>query len=92
MKNSVTMSLLFFFFENAKNLGRSDDGKRRKKRGWPYAEKQISLDRFYALHVPYFNSKWSWMLEMAYGFSDCVLKKLSRHSDFVTSPSCVPDT
>ena len=26
---------LFFFFENAKNLGRSDDGKRRKKRGWP---------------------------------------------------------
>ena len=22
-------------FENAKNLGRSDDGKRRKKRGWP---------------------------------------------------------
>ena len=22
----------FFFFENAKNLGRSDDGKRRKKR------------------------------------------------------------
>ena len=39
-----------------------------------------------------YNSKWSWMLEMAYGFSDCVLKKLSRHSDFVTSPSCVPDT
>ena len=25
----------FFFFENAKNLGRSDDAKRRKKRGWP---------------------------------------------------------
>ena len=24
-----------FFFENAKNLGRSDDGKRRKKRRWP---------------------------------------------------------
>ena len=24
-----------FFFENAKNLGRSDDAKRRKKRGWP---------------------------------------------------------
>ena len=24
-----------FFFENAKNLGRSDDPKRRKKRGWP---------------------------------------------------------
>ena len=27
----------FFIFENAKNLGRSDDGKRRKKSGWPYA-------------------------------------------------------
>ena len=25
----------YFFFENAKNLGRSDDAKRRKKRGWP---------------------------------------------------------
>ena len=24
-----------FFFEKAKNLGRSDDAKRRKKRGWP---------------------------------------------------------
>ena len=24
-----------FFFENAINLGRSDDAKRRKKRGWP---------------------------------------------------------
>ena len=24
-----------FFLENAKKLGRSDDGKRRKKRGWP---------------------------------------------------------
>ena len=38
VKNGVTTSLLFFF-ENAKNLGRSDDGKRKKKRGWPYAEK-----------------------------------------------------
>ena len=25
----------FFCFENAKNLRRSDDAKRRKKRGWP---------------------------------------------------------
>ena len=32
---AVTTSLLFFFFENAKNLGRSDYAKRRKKRGWP---------------------------------------------------------
>ena len=25
----------FFFFENAQNLGRLGDTKRRKKRGWP---------------------------------------------------------
>ena len=31
VKNGLTISLLFFF-ENAKNLGRSDDAKRRKKR------------------------------------------------------------
>ena len=91
VKNGVTTSLLFFF-ENAKNLGRSDDGKGKKKEDGLMQKKQISLDRFYALHVLYFNSKWSWMLEMAYGFSHCVLKKLSRHSDFVTSASCVPDT
>ena len=30
MKNGLTTSLLFFL-ENAKNLGRSDDAKRRKK-------------------------------------------------------------
>ena len=35
VKNGVSTSLLFFF-ENAKNLGQSYDGKRRKKRGWPY--------------------------------------------------------
>ena len=37
VKNGVTTSLLFFW-ENAKNLGCSDDGKRRKKRGWPYLD------------------------------------------------------
>ena len=31
------MSFLFpFFFDNAKKLGRSDDAKRRKKRGCPF--------------------------------------------------------
>ena len=35
LKNGLTTSLLFFFFESAKNLGRWDDAKRRKKRGWP---------------------------------------------------------
>ena len=41
LKNGVIMSFLFFFFfENAKNLGRSDDGKRRKKRGWPKSDSE----------------------------------------------------
>ena len=35
VKNGLTTSLLFFF-DNAKNLGGSDDAKWRKKRGWPY--------------------------------------------------------
>ena len=33
----------FFFFENAKNLGRSDDTKRRKKIGWPKGCKKFSV-------------------------------------------------
>ena len=39
VKNGLTASLLFFFLEYAKNLGGSDDTKRRKKRGWPYLKK-----------------------------------------------------
>ena len=39
VKNGLT-KLLLFCFENAKNLGQSDDAKRRKKRGWPYEEKR----------------------------------------------------
>ena len=36
VKNGVTMLLLFsFLFENGRNLGRLDNGKWRKKRGWP---------------------------------------------------------
>ena len=37
VKNGLSTSyfFFFFFFEHAKNLGRSDDAKRRKKRGWP---------------------------------------------------------
>ena len=31
--NYVVTFFSFFFFENAKNLGRSDDAKRRKNRG-----------------------------------------------------------
>ena len=41
VKNGVTT--FFFFFENAKNLGRSDDGKRRKKRGWTQQQKNLKL-------------------------------------------------
>ena len=33
LKNVVTYFFFFFFLENAKNLGRSDDAKRRKKEG-----------------------------------------------------------
>ena len=32
-----------FFFENDKNLGRSDDAKRRKKEEWPKREIYIFL-------------------------------------------------
>ena len=34
-KKRLNYVVTFFFFENAKNLDRSDDSKRRKKRGWP---------------------------------------------------------
>ena len=36
VKKGLTTSL-FFFLENAKQLGQSDDAKRGKKRGWPNA-------------------------------------------------------
>ena len=51
MKNGVTTSLLFFLFENAKNLGRSDDGKRRKKRGWPHG-KENTITIYYRQCTP----------------------------------------
>ena len=35
VKNGLTTSFLFFFLENPKNLGRSDDDKRRKKENGP---------------------------------------------------------
>ena len=37
LKTSLTI-FFFFFFENAQSLGRSDDAKRRKKRGWALAD------------------------------------------------------
>ena len=45
MKNSLTTSLQFFS-ENAKNLGRSDNAKRRKKRGWPNDLSRNEIYRF----------------------------------------------
>ena len=42
VKNGVTTSFLYFY-ENAKNLGRSDDGKRRKKDDGRSEEKKIKL-------------------------------------------------
>ena len=47
VKKGVTTSFLFFvlfFFENAKNLGRSDDGKRRKKEDGLNSKKTSSYD------------------------------------------------
>ena len=41
MKNGLTTLLLFFYFENAQNLGRSDDAKQRKKRGWSKCTKNL---------------------------------------------------
>ena len=41
VKNGMTTSLLFFF-ENAQNLGRSDDGKRREKKRMALAKKKKS--------------------------------------------------
>jgi len=41
VKNGVTTSLPFFFFENAKNLGLSDDGKTEKKKRMAYSKKII---------------------------------------------------
>ena len=40
----VVTVFFFCFFENAKNLGRSDDAKWREKRGWPKALINITLD------------------------------------------------
>ena len=53
VKNGLTTSLLFFFFENAKNLGRSDDAKRRKKRGWPNVDKREEVSEPGQVRVEY---------------------------------------
>ena len=37
----INYLVTFFFFENTKNLGRSDDAKWRKKRGWPKIKGEI---------------------------------------------------
>ena len=73
----VKLRLNFFFccfFENAKNLGQSDDAKRRKKRGWPKKPNrrtQIELgngvetifDTRFRLSRPFF-IKWHWFVLM----------------------------
>ena len=45
VKNGVTTSFLYFY-ENAKNLGRSDDGKRRKKKDGLIARKDVGVFLF----------------------------------------------
>ena len=37
----------FFFFENAKNLGQSDNAKWRKKRGWPKIKGEIKISHLF---------------------------------------------
>ena len=44
VKTGLTKSLPFFFFENAKNLGRSDDAKQRKKEDGLSQVKLIKTD------------------------------------------------
>ena len=50
VKNGVTTSLLFFFFENAKNWGRSDDAKRRKKKEDGLIEGKETRLNHYKIH------------------------------------------
>ena len=42
VKNGITKSL-FFFLENAQNLGRSDDGKRREKKRMALVSKEKKI-------------------------------------------------
>ena len=59
VKNGVTTSLLFFF-ENAKNLGQSDDGKRREKRGWPWSKLRIQSIIIYLLEIIGTSGTFTW--------------------------------
>ena len=52
-KNGLTRSLLFFFFENAENLGRSDDTKLGKKRRWPYSQTLLWTKVSVLMECPY---------------------------------------
>ena len=53
VKNGVTTSLLFFF-QNAKNLGQSDDGKRRKKEDGLKTAKTEKCTALYSRSAPSF--------------------------------------
>ena len=48
-KNGLT----YFFFENAENLGRSDDTKWRKKRRWPYSQTLLWTKVSVLMECPY---------------------------------------
>ena len=49
VKNGSTTSLLFFFSKMPKKLGRSDDGKRRKKKDGLRRDKRAPLTRRFDL-------------------------------------------
>ena len=53
-KNGLTtVGRYFFFFENAENLGRSDDTKWRKKRRWPYSQTLLWTKVSVLMECPY---------------------------------------
>ena len=71
VKNGLTTSLLLFFFENVKTLARSDDAKRRKKRGWP----QVNVE---PVHKEIFNCPSKWKGIKSFVSSRSISKALRR--------------
>ena len=55
----------FFCFENAKNLGRSNDAKRRKKRGWPCISSD-PVSQLYTLKRVKSASTWTQNVNFSY--------------------------
>ena len=64
MKNGVTASLLFFFFfEKAKNLGRSDNGKWRKKEDVIHQFIPVLFKMKYTTIIHQSGGGWCWIIK-----------------------------